>query len=115
MIENLILINFVLTLVNGWSPTDTCVTFGTGRVLGLPVDGKLTGLEAHLLLGLPAVISPRGANEINAIILLAPVQELCVNIASIDEMLPRQQVLVLQSCMDARCPRIIEGTEAVVV
>ncbi len=61
--------DLVLALVNGRGPADTGVPLGTDGLLGLPVDGKLTGSEAGLLLGLPFVITTRGTNEIDAIVL----------------------------------------------
>src|SRR5579859_1185551 len=76
-----------LAVVDGRSPADTAMTFGTGRLLSLPIDVKLTRLEALLLLGLPFDIGARGTDQINAVILLTAVQQLGIDIAGIDDML----------------------------
>ena len=60
--------DFILAVVNRWDPAATGVTFRTDSLLGLPIDGKLTRLEARLLLGLPFDIGMGRADQINAII-----------------------------------------------
>ena len=68
--------DLVLALVDGWGPADTRVPLGTGGLLGLPVNGKLTGRKAGLLAGLPFVIPTGGTNQIDAVVLLTAVKEL---------------------------------------
>jgi hypothetical protein len=85
--ENLIEIDLILAEVLGWGPADTRVPFGTGGLLGLPIEVKLGCREAHLLLGLPFDIGACGANQINGIILPTAVQQLGIDIAGIDDML----------------------------
>jgi hypothetical protein len=55
--------HLVLALVDSRSPTETRVTLGTGRLLGLPVDGKLACGEARLLLSLPFAIGSGGTKS----------------------------------------------------
>ena len=74
MVENLIEIALILAVVDGGRPADTSVAFRTGRLLGLPVDGKMPRVKAGLLLGLPFDIGARQTNQVNAIVLLAAVQ-----------------------------------------
>ena len=83
------------------------MAFGAGRLLGLPIDVKLTRREALFLLGLPFDIGAGGANQINAIILRAAVQQPGINIAGIDDMLLGQQFFLLEPFMDAGSSRIV--------
>ena len=74
MVENLIEIALILAVVDGGRPADTSVAFRTGRLLGLPVDGKMPRVKTGLLLGLPFDIGARGTRQIDAIIFLAAVK-----------------------------------------
>ena len=60
--------DFILAVVNRWGPAATGVTFRADSLLGLPIDGKLTRLEARFLLGLPFDIGTGRADQIDAII-----------------------------------------------
>jgi hypothetical protein len=78
-----------LAVVDGWRPAHTGVAFGAGRLLRLPIEVKLTRLEAFLLLGLPFDIGARRADQINAVIMQTAVQQPGVDIAGINDMLVR--------------------------
>jgi hypothetical protein len=93
--------DLIRAIVDGGGPTDTGMTFGTSRLLSLPIDGKPTRFEARLLLGLPFDIGMGGADQVNAIVLLTTVQQLGIDIAGIDEMLLGQQVFLLEPFMNA--------------
>ena len=93
--------DLVLAVIDSWRPTDTGVALGTGGLLSLPVDVKLACGKAGLLLGLPFDIGVCGADQAKAIILLASVQQLGIDIAGIDDMLVEQQVLLLEPFMKA--------------
>ncbi len=66
--------DLVFAIVDGGRPTATDAAFWAGRLFGLPIDRKMTRVKSGLLLGLPCVISTRWTNQINPVILLAPVQ-----------------------------------------
>ena len=71
--------HLVLSIVNGWSPTDTVLSLGAGGVLMLPIDNELASINALLRLRLPFYITPRRSNNFNATLLTAD-QNGCSNI-----------------------------------
>jgi hypothetical protein len=83
------------------------VTLGAGRLLSLPVDGKMTRIIAHLLLSLPFDIGTRWANQIDAIIRLAAVQSLGIDIARIHDMLIRHEIFLFEPFMNDGRPRVV--------
>ena len=97
----------VFAIVNGRRPTATDAAFRAGRLFGLPIDLKLSRVKSGLLLGLPFVISTRWTNQINFVVLLAPVQQLGIDIASIDNVLIGQKLLLFEPFMDSGCPRVV--------
>jgi hypothetical protein len=46
--------DLIVAIVNGWRPTDVGPTFWADCLLGLPIDGKLSHLEACFFAG-PAI------------------------------------------------------------
>jgi hypothetical protein len=66
--------DLVFAIVDGRRPTATNAAFWAGRLFGLPIDLKLSRIKSGLLLGLPFVISTRWTNQINFVVLLAPVR-----------------------------------------
>ena len=99
--------DLILAVIESGRPTETGMAFGTRGLLGVPVNVKLTCREARLLLGLPAVISSRGSNQINSIVFLALVQQLGINVAGIHQMLRGLEVLVLEPFVDTRGPGVV--------
>ena len=57
------------------------------RLLVLPIDEKVIGIEAFLLIGLPLMIAPGGTHQIDLVILLANAQQFRIDRAGIDNML----------------------------
>jgi hypothetical protein len=45
--------HLVGSVVDGWRPTDTALSFGTGSLLVFPIDHKLAGINALRRIGLP--------------------------------------------------------------
>ncbi len=99
--------DLVFAIVDGRRPTATHAAFWTGRLFGLPINLKLSRIKSGLLLGLPFVISTRWTNQINFVVLLAPVQQLGIDIASIDNVLIGQKLLLFEAFMDSGCPRVV--------
>src|SRR3954468_22555834 len=58
-----------VAIVDGWGPTDTCVTFRADGLLCLPIDLKLARGKALFLLSLPCDIRTCETNQIDAKIL----------------------------------------------
>ncbi len=79
--------HLVLPVVNSWCPTDAGVPFRTRCLLLLPVDEKVTGIEALFLSGRPSVIRSRWTDQVNVIVTLTLYQELGVDITGINQVL----------------------------
>jgi hypothetical protein len=99
--------DLVFAIVDGRRPTATDAAFRSGRLFGLPIDLKLSRVKSGLLLGLPFVISTCGTHQINFVILLAPMQQLGIDIAGIDNVLIGQKLLLFEPFMDSGCPRVV--------
>ena len=69
--------DLVLAMVDCRRPADTCMPLRTGRLLLVPINAKLTDIDAVLAVGLPFHIRTRGSNHFNAVVLLARDQDWC--------------------------------------
>jgi hypothetical protein len=56
-------------------------------LLVIPIDEKVVGIEALLLIGLPLMIAAGWTHQIDLVVLLALEQQFSIDIASIDNML----------------------------
>lgn len=87
--------HLILVPVESRRPANAGLTFWTGGALSLPIHLKVGCIKARLLLGLPFVIGSGRTKQIDPIGVLATVEQLCINLARIHNVLLRQQVLVL--------------------
>ncbi len=87
--------HFVLAVVNGRSPTDAGASLRTGCLLLCPIDGKVAGIEASVLTGLPAIVFAGWSHQVKLVVALALHQELGVDRARIHNMLGRQELLAV--------------------
>src|SRR5215472_4929425 len=92
--------HLVLPVVNSRCPPDAGVPFWTRCLLLLPVDEKVTGIEALFLTGRPSVIRSRWTDQVNVIVTLALDQELGVDITSIHQMLLGQECFAFKLGMN---------------
>ena len=58
------------SVVDGRSPTDTALPFGADRLLVVPIDDELAGINSLLRVGLPLHIDPSRTNDFNPVVLL---------------------------------------------
>src|SRR5437016_924457 len=85
--------DLVLAIVDGGRPTATGAALRASCLFALPLNLKLTRLKSGLVLSLPFVISTRWPNQITAVMLVAAVQQLGIDIACIDHVLRGQKLL----------------------
>ena len=95
------------SVVNGRSPADTVLPFGADRLLALPVDGELAGINALLRVGLPLHIDPSWTDDFNPVLLLATDQNRSRDIAGIEQVLTRGELCLLKIGMDRLRQRLI--------
>ncbi len=79
--------DLVGSVVDGWGPATAGVPLWARRLLVVPIDKKVIGIQALLLVGLPLMIAPGGTHQIDLVVLLALQQQFRINVASIDNML----------------------------
>jgi len=61
----------VFPMVNGWRPTATRMSLGTGRLLLIPITTKSTAINALVSVGLPLDISTSRTNHFDPVLRLA--------------------------------------------
>ena len=92
--------DLVIVPIDCWRPTQTLSSSWTPRFMRLPINQEAARVEALLGFGLPLVISSRWGNQINVVLLAALDELLRLGIIGIGQVLPGQQVLLLQGCMN---------------
>src|SRR5919109_2525926 len=85
--------DLVIPIVDRRGPAYTGMTCRTGGMLLLPVDHKPTHIEAALDMGLPADILACGPPELHAVIALARREQLRIEIARINDMAAREEIV----------------------
>jgi hypothetical protein len=76
--------DLVFAVVNGRRPTAAGVALRARCLLVLPIDEKVVDIEACVLTGLPLMVPAGWTHQVNLVVPLALDQELCVDIAGID-------------------------------
>ena len=99
--------DLVGAVVDRWSPATAGVSLWASGLLVFPIDEKVIGIKAFLLIGLPLMVAAGGTHQINLVILLTLHEQFGIHIAGIHNMLLRQQVFVLETLMDEGCSGII--------
>jgi len=59
--------DLILIPVQSWCPTDAGMTLWAGGALSLPIDLKLSSIEARLKLGLPFIVGSGRTKQINTV------------------------------------------------
>ncbi len=81
-------------------PLPTSFAWRTGRDVGLPVDCEGAIIKAGALPGLPAGIGGHMANDGHPILLFAPHEDFRIRIATVDQMLLREEGVLGQGGVD---------------
>ena len=76
-------------------------------MLSVPIEPKMLSRKAGALAGLPLIVGPRWAYQIDPIAFTAADQEFRLDLPRVDQVDRREQMLVLQRLMNARGHRII--------
>src|SRR6266496_5772812 len=92
--------DLIFSVVDGRSPTATGMPFRTGGTVMLPINAKLTHIDAVIGVGLPFHIRTPGSNHFNAILLLAGDQDRCGDVSRVEQMLAWGECRFLKICVD---------------
>jgi hypothetical protein len=92
--------DLVLPVINGRSPTDTVLPLRADRLLVVPIDEELAGVNTLIGIGLPLHIGTRRTNDFNPVLLLTADQNGCRDIACIEQVLPWGELRLLKLSMD---------------
>src|SRR5258708_23850846 len=76
------------------APSGTGLPLGTGRFLGLPIELEMRHIKALACFGLPTIVREDRIDQCDAIALLAPHQQLSINVASIHDLFLRQELML---------------------
>src|SRR3954447_9398310 len=82
------------------APTRALVALGAAHALTLPVDRKVRDVERTLLMRLPTLVRPRGADQVNAVLLAGRDQLLRADISRVDQVLGGGKSRAGQGCVD---------------
>src|SRR4051794_15977080 len=88
-----------------WLPQHARLALRASYLSGLPVDHEVRDVEALVRLRLPTDVGADRPDDPHAVLELAAYHQLYIDISSVDEMIPRQQVPGRQPGMD-RCRRV---------
>ena len=77
--------HLICSTIDSGCPARTHTSVWTNGLLLLPIDLEVAGVEAFSRLGLPSVISARGAEQLHTVITLARHQQFSVQIAGVDD------------------------------
>jgi hypothetical protein len=79
--------DLVGSVVDGRGPATAEVSLWARGLLVFPIDEKMIGIEALLLIGLPLMIAAGWTHQIDLVVLLAREQQFSIDLAGIDTML----------------------------
>src|SRR5712691_6648939 len=92
--------DLVFSVVDGGSPTAAGMPFRTGGRVVLPVNAKLTYIDAVIGVGLPFHIRTPRSNHFNTILLLTRDQDWCGDISRVEQVLAWGECRFLKICVD---------------
>jgi hypothetical protein len=100
LVENLIEIALIFAVVDRRSPTAAGMPFRTGGRVLLPINTKLTHIDAAIGVGLPFHIWTPGSNHFNAVLVLAGNQDRCGDISRVEQVLAWGECRFLKISVD---------------
>lgn len=81
--------DLVGSVVDRWGPATAEVSLWARGLLVFPIDEKMIGIEALLLIGLPLMIAARRTDQVDLVVLLTLEQQFGIHVACIHNMLLR--------------------------
>lgn len=81
--------DLVGSVVDRWGPATADVSLWACGLLVFPIDEKVIGIEACLLIGLPLMIAAGRTDQIDLVVLLTLEQQFGIHVACIHHMLLR--------------------------